>query len=86
MLTEYSWQANTALSHSRHLQVWPEPGETRTRAKKFMMDMLCEEQKCFKGGRFLCSRNWVDLVISEMGVLVPMKYHLGGARLCFCKI
>lgn len=48
MLTEYSWQANTALSHSRHLQVWPEPGETRTRAKKFMMDMLYEEQKCIK--------------------------------------
>lgn len=49
MLTEYSWQANTALSHSRHLQVWPELEETRVRAKKFMMDMLYKEQKCIWG-------------------------------------
>lgn len=50
MLTEYIWQANTALSHSRHLQVWPEPEETRMRAKKFMTDMLYKEQKCIKKG------------------------------------
>lgn len=49
MLTESSWQANTALSHSRHLQVWPEPEETRMRAKKFMMDMLYKETQG-KGG------------------------------------
>jgi len=48
LLTEYSWQANTALSHSRHLRVWPEPEETRMRAKKFMMDMLYKEQKHFR--------------------------------------
>lgn len=58
------------MSHSRHLQVWPEPEETRMRAKKFMMDILYKGQKCIKRGRrLLYNRNKVFLMISEMRAL-----------------